>query len=105
MDHFEHNFDGDEHDDDPLEPGAVFVAQVVVDHVHHLEAVVQLLVHNLSSLGHRQVATGGQEQRLEVLPVPVEVGGVEQVRGEVQQVSQAQNLPGLLQHELLLYPD
>ena len=53
MDHFEHNFDGDEHDDDPLEPGAVFVTQVVVDHVHHLEAVVQLLVHNLSSLGHR----------------------------------------------------
>ena len=84
MDHFEHNFDGDEDDDDPLEAGAVFVAQVVVDHVHHLEAVVQLLVHNLSSLGHRQVATGGQEQRLEVLPVPVEVGGSESPRSSAE---------------------
>ena len=51
------------------------------------------------------MATGGQEQRLQVLPVPVEVGGVQQVRGEVQQVSQAQNLPGLLQDKVLLYPD
>ena len=57
MDHFEHNFDDDKDNDDPLEAGAVLVTQVVVDHVHHLGAVVQLLVNNLSSLGYRWPGT------------------------------------------------
>ena len=43
----EDDLDGDEDDDDPLEPMALLGVQVVVDHLDQLKAVRQLLVHHL----------------------------------------------------------
>ena len=61
MNDLKDDLDGDQDDDDPLEPRAVFVTQVVVDHVHDLEAVAQFLVEHLDPPGHRQVAAGRHE--------------------------------------------
>ena len=61
MNDFKHNFNGNEDDDDPLQLGPVLMRQVVVDHIHHLQAVVQLLVDHLGPLGHGQVCAGGHE--------------------------------------------
>ena len=94
----EADLDPDEDDDDPLQPRLVLIVQMRPNQLHQLQAVAQLLVDNLGALADGQVAAGGQVQVLQLLPVPVEVRRVEQVGGEVDEVAQGEDLPGLLEH-------
>ena len=79
MENFKHDFNSNQHNNDLLKSSSMLMAEMAADHLHHLQAVAQLLIDNLCPLGHRQVAAGGQEQVLLVLPVPVEVWGVQKI--------------------------
>ena len=80
MGQLEDDLDHDEDDDEPLEPHVVLVREVLADEAHQLWAVGQLLVHDPGALGQGQVLRGGVVQTLQAVAVPVEVGGVGQVR-------------------------
>ena len=102
VDNFEKYFYSNEINYDLLQFGPVFVLNVTIDHLHDLQAVTEFLIGHLRSFPNGEVVARPEKQNLQVLPVPVEVRGVEVVRGEVQHVPQGQQIPRLLQDKILL---
>ena len=79
MNEFEYNLYSNKNNNCLFQESPMFMIKITTNHLHHLQAVAQLLIDNLGPLGHRQVAAGGQEQVLHVLSVPIKVWGVEEI--------------------------
>uniref|UniRef100_A0A2M3ZTW5 Putative secreted peptide n=1 Tax=Anopheles braziliensis TaxID=58242 RepID=A0A2M3ZTW5_9DIPT len=75
--HFKAHFNHNQYDDHPLQPYVMVVVQVGAYQVSQLDAVIQLLVHHPCPSADAEVCARLVVQRLQLLPVPIEIGRVQ----------------------------
>uniref|UniRef100_A0A2M4DCW2 Putative secreted protein n=1 Tax=Anopheles darlingi TaxID=43151 RepID=A0A2M4DCW2_ANODA len=75
--HFKAHFNHNQYDDHPFQPYVMVVVQVGAYQVSQLDTVVQLLVHHPCPPADAEVRARLIVERLQLLPVPIEIGRVQ----------------------------